>query len=380
MPLTGPATVMFSTQGANDLFAAKFTVPLRAALTAEISDSGFIFEMVGRLWSSAELALEQLPEGGAHKSTIGASLADDVKEAVIASTQTLWQEIKPKVTPASGEPFTLSNRLTSFEKSYKSSLASARAAVAANRAAAAAHFDPPTLSMAANIGTPDARAGPRQVESDDVIEMMLARMNADTSGNGTRSGAAAPPGPGNAAALTEAPPGPHPAPVPPALTRACKWITDVGVPPLRVEERYSAALAMNILKSSHTFTEYAEKSTLKGGQLREAMTLARILDVGTEQYGPGFLISDPAEVALRRFVSLMLACKQGNFTLAQDLEELPSDSALSVLPETVMGKMYQKLKLRSRLGVDAQGRLLDAQTQAMLLSHTMDTQPAATRS
>ena len=350
MPLTGPATVMFSTQGANDLFAAKFTVPLRAALTAEISDSGFIFEMVGRLWSSAELALEQLPEGEAHKSTIGASLADDVKEAVIASTQTLWQEIKPKVTPASGVDV---NRLTSFEKSDKSSLASSRAALAANRAAAAAHFDPPTLPMAANIGTPDARAGPRQVESDDVIEMMLARMNADTSGNGTRSGAAAPP----------------------ALTRACKWITDVGVPPLRVEERYSAALAMNILKSSHTFTDYAEKSSLKGGQLREATTLARILDMGTEQYGPGFLISDPAEVALRRFVSLMLACKQDNFTLAQDLEELPSDSALSVLPETVMGKMYQKLKLRSRLG-------LDAQTQAMLLSHTLDTQaqaPAATR-
>ena len=117
MPLTGPATAMFSTQGANDLFAAKFTVPLRAALTADISDSGLIFEMVGRLWSSAELALEQLPEGGAHKSTIGASLADDVKEAVIASTQTLWQEIKPKVTPASGEPFTLQKRVTSFEKS-----------------------------------------------------------------------------------------------------------------------------------------------------------------------------------------------------------------------------------------------------------------------
>ena len=117
MPLTGPATVMFSTQGANDLFAAKFTVPLRAALTAEISDSGFIFEMVGRLWSSAELALEQLPEGEAHKSTIGASLVDEVKEAVNATTEALWQEIQLKVTPASGEPFTLQKRVTSFEKS-----------------------------------------------------------------------------------------------------------------------------------------------------------------------------------------------------------------------------------------------------------------------
>ena len=103
--------------------------------------------------------------------------------------------------------------------------------------------------------------------------------------------------------------------------------------------------------------------------------MARILDLGTEQGGPSFLLSDAAEVGLRRFVALMLASKQGNFTVAQELAELPSDSALDVLPESVMGKMYQKLKLRSRLG-------LDAQTQAMLLSHTLDTQaqaPAATR-
>ena len=136
---------------------------------------------------------------------------------------------------------------------------------------------------------------------------------------------------------------------------------------------YSAALACNILKSSHTFTDYAEKSAVKGGQLHEAKTLSRILDMGTEQYGPSFLLSDAAEVGLRRFVALMLASKQGNFTVAQELEEIPSDSALDVLPESVMGKMYQKLKLRARLA-DPQ---LGPSHQAVLLSHTLDTEAAA---
>ncbi len=69
---------------------------------------------------------------------------------------------------------------------------------------------------------------------------------------------------------------------------------------MRVEERYSAALACNVLKASHTFTDYAEKSTLKGGQLREAKTLARILDLGTEQSGPSFLLSDHGQPLLKR--------------------------------------------------------------------------------
>ena len=67
--------------------------------------------------------------------------------------------------------------------------------------------------------------------------------------------------------------------------------------------------------------------------------------MGTEQYGPSFLLSDAAEVGLRRFVALMLASKQGNFTVAQELEELPTDSALDVLPESVMGKMYQRFNV-----------------------------------
>ena len=56
-------------------------------------------------------------------------------------------------------------------------------------------------------------------------------------------------------------------------------------------------------------------------------------------------------------------------------EELPSDSALDVLPESVMGKMYQKLKLRARL-VDPH---LPQAHQAVLLSHALDTEAAAPR-
>ena len=130
---------MFSTRSANDVFAAKFTDPLRAVLAGNISDTGPVFETVGRLWSAAEIALEQLPEAEAHKSTEGAPLADDVKDAVSATTEALWRAVEPKVRPASGEPFTLQKRLSSFEKAYKSSMASARAAAAAHAAVLRTH-------------------------------------------------------------------------------------------------------------------------------------------------------------------------------------------------------------------------------------------------
>ena len=94
---------MFSTRSANDAFAAKFTDPLRAVLAGNISYSGPVFETVGRLWSAAEIALEQLPEVEAQRSTEGAPLADDVKDAVSATTEALWRAVDPKARPASGE-------------------------------------------------------------------------------------------------------------------------------------------------------------------------------------------------------------------------------------------------------------------------------------
>ena len=87
---------MFSTRSANDVFAAKFTDPLRAVLAGNISDSGPVSETVGRLWSAAEIALEQLPEAEAHKATEGAPLADDVKDAVSATTEALWRAVRAK--------------------------------------------------------------------------------------------------------------------------------------------------------------------------------------------------------------------------------------------------------------------------------------------
>ena len=70
---------MFSTKRANDVFAAEFTDPLRAALKAKIEDSKPIFDLVGRLWAAAELALERLSEPDAHMSAEG-GLAGEVKD------------------------------------------------------------------------------------------------------------------------------------------------------------------------------------------------------------------------------------------------------------------------------------------------------------
>ena len=88
---------------------------------------------------------------------------------------------------------------------------------------------------------------------------------------------------------------------------------------------------------------------LSGGALREANTHARALDLGVHQYGASFLVSTPAEVVLRRLLALVLAQKMGNFKLASHLEELPGDSALAELPDSIMTDLVSRLKTEAKL-------------------------------
>ena len=120
------------------------------------------------------------------------------------------------------------------------------------------------------------------------------------------------------------------------------------MPALRVD-RVGSQLALHILLSKDTFTGYVEHRGLTGGQFREAMTLARALDLGTVEYGSGYLASCTAEVQLRRLVSLLLGVKMGNFKLASFLEEVPGDSALECLPEVVMKGLSERLKLEMKI-------------------------------
>ena len=83
--------------------------------------------------------------------------------------------------------------------------------------------------------------------------------------------------------------------------------------------------------------------------MREALTIASVLDLATEHFGAKYLTSEPAEVQLRRLYPLCLAAKLGNYKLSQHLEELPGDGALAELPASFMREMSEAMKLEFKI-------------------------------
>ena len=88
---------------------------------------------------------------------------------------------------------------------------------------------------------------------------------------------------------------------------------------------------------------------MQGAQLREALSIARALDLATHWYGAEYLVTDSAEVQLRRLLSVALAAKLGSFKLSQFLEEVPGDNALAELPDDVLRSLSERLKLEMKL-------------------------------
>ena len=104
-----------------------------------------------------------------------------------------------------------------------------------------------------------------------------------------------------------------------------------------------------MLKTKDTFTAWVESKQLQCAQLREALSIARALDLATHWYGAEYLVTDSAEVQLRRLLSVALAAKLGNYKLSQFLEEVPGDSALAELPDDVLRSLSERLKLEMKL-------------------------------
>ena len=141
----------------------------------------------------------------------------------------------------------------------------------------------------------------------------------------------------------------------PALARAADRLVRIGCPPLRVD-RIGGTLALHLLQSKDTFTAWVESKDLSGAQLREALSIARALDLATQHYGAKYLTSEPAEVQLRRLLSVALAAKLGSFKLSQFLEEVPGDSALAEIPDSVLKMLSERLKLEMKLEQLATGK------------------------
>ena len=123
-------------------------------------------------------------------------------------------------------------------------------------------------------------------------------------------------------------------------------MVSVGYPPLRIEKRYGATLALHLLQTKDTFTSWAESRGLSGAPLREVLTIARALDLATHSFGAKYLTSEPAELQLRRLYSVCLAAKLGSYKLSQHLEELPGEGAFAELPACILREMSEALKLK----------------------------------
>ena len=82
---------------------------------------------------------------------------------------------------------------------------------------------------------------------------VLGRMGEASHPNGNAPGSADE-DPGAAKAKGEA--------VNPKLLHLCKWLTTIGTPPLRCEQRFALAFSTSILTQKPTFTQYVESKTV----------------------------------------------------------------------------------------------------------------------
>lgn len=313
-----------------------FTTLARAVLTnPTLPDARQVYNELGRLWAQTRRAVEC-------GADVTSEAAGDVEEAVMEALAKLFTELKPKIGDTKLAKRTSSIR-NAYEEAYRGALAHAQQA--ADRAAASAL--PPTVQMTPGAAAnPPGYVTPRENPDGagtDLVDVLLGRMEAlDTHNQAGQSHQEKSQGNGVGTTKQRA------SEVPPSLARAAARLVGIGCPPLRVTP-LGAQLATHVLQSRETFTLWVEGKGLEGGKLREAMTIARALDLGTVQYGAAHLTSLPAEVLLRRLLSVCLAARMGTFRLAQLLEELPGDSALAEIPDDLLKTLQERLKLETKI-------------------------------
>ncbi len=313
-----------------------FTTPARAILyRPTLTDSRQVYIELGRLWAQTRRAVECAPD-------VPADVAGDVEEAVGDALAKLFTELKPQIGGTKVAKRTSSIR-AAYEEAYRGALAHAQQA--ADRAAASVL--PPTVQLTpqAPVNPPGYVTPKETVDANapgvDLVDVLLGRMDALTKPTAVVQQELTT---GNDAGTTQQ----RAAEVPPPLTRAAGRLVGVGCPPLRVQP-LGGQLATHILQHRETFTLWVEGKNLEGGKQREALTIARSLDLGTVQYGATYLMSTPAEVLLRRLLSLCLAARMGTFRLAQLLEELPGEGALAELPDDLLKSLQERLKLETKI-------------------------------
>ena len=126
---------------------------------------------------------------------------------------------------------------------------------------------------------------------EDLLEGLVLRMTNGAAGTGEQDGPKPPPQTGKEKAAVSG----SAVTVSPALARAADRLVSVGVPPLRVD-LIGGKLALHLLKTKDTFTAWVESKQLQGAQLREALSIARALELATHWYGADYLAELPDDV------------------------------------------------------------------------------------
>ena len=321
-----------TTDKANQEFRLKFTAPavLMLNVTEPITNKNALYHQLGTNLAAARRAIEQLQGEEAHAVESGGALGEDVWTAAISAMTDLWTKYSPQELVPGGtaqNPATKdlrkqwnSNVKSSYEKAY----AEHHRAAAADRAALAAMAGPPGLPpppMRANIATPQPQRTPEDGEPD-AIDVLLGRMGDNMAAGKdptmSQDGLLRRTGNGEGAVEVCA------TAVPPNLAQKCYRLVQYGVPPLR-KKRQGPVLANMMLGSKCTFSDwvdmYEQKLKMTGHLLREAQTIGRTLDLSVHQLGPGYLVTDGAEILLRPLLCLVTSATHcGTFKIASTCE------------------------------------------------------------
>ena len=136
--------------------------------------------------------------------------------------------------------------------------------------------------------------------------------------------------------------------MPPSLQNAAARLTTVGITPLR-KDAIGTSLATSFLQEHDTLTQWVRAQGMAGHSKREALTDARALERGVADYGVGFLASTSAEILLRRILALAIHSGTGSWQIAEKIEELPTESAFSCVPESLLKEIMEQVKNELKL-------------------------------
>ncbi len=139
-----------------------------------------------------------------------------------------------------------------------------------------------------------------------------------------------------------------PSQVPPSLQNAAARLTTVGVTPLR-KDAIGTSLATSFLQEHDTLTQWVRAQGMTGHSKREALTDARAIERGVADFGVRFLASTPAEILLRRILALAIHSGTGSWQIAEKIEELPTESAFSCVPESLLKEIMEQVKNELKL-------------------------------